>query len=1234
MHHLKNRVNTVFATVVRHALPLARREIWRICKGLAHEELLGPEAKGLLKPVTRSQVQEAVAEMVQRRRDLIDRTGKDPAMTFPLSESEVINAITTPDVDASSTQRPKLILNEDKSNAREYEDPFHISKMLLNRAAKERVERVRRGAYRGARRLEDEFEPSLASWRRELYTIAQAISERFEERKNGRYAQETYLSRCSDVYARVRYVDVSIRQLEQAVQAAKIAKRAYMNSPARGRAERAALQEAEGRQPAALRRAQTIMAIEKTVNSLLNYKLPDWRAEIGAIHQSLTGLPLEKGTVYIRFGLEDNVHATAPVSPGWLKGKVWNMERDLNRLLKHDLPSWRAAIGLPPYEPAKFLPDERATHTHFRPRNLVPADAKLPGVDGVKGTLGMARESTRLHAMVYIQTAISLVGSEFSMWAHEVHAIERRRTRESTNSALYALASVYPRDTTGHISTEQNLVRLYTLEAFKRRFKRQLTFTFGPGIYPELDQLRFEDISVVPQRNVAFSRLYHLVKRRKLQFKTDVTEKPTKLSESEAQQWKDGVASLLSNQQILPDSETPGVTSDLIADALRRGESRTSLMRTLLDMLVLRRRAAKDDQTSHDEFDFAAHFRHASVMRWRRTFRDAMRQNFGFGRDYSVIDQLDHESLCFAKQRKLLFSTLSDMTRKNHACYKIYNVKTDEVARSEMARWKLATKFQLRTTFGPGEYSEVDDVTLETFRHDQQRSAFLLDLFGTLFHRQSIEAGTGALPQQQQDQDLKTQSKVKLSRHQRKRQQRAQAVNFVTEIETLRRDNDPLDSKQAEVEAKMESKQTEIIQELREAAKMVGSETEDYEALRKQIAIEMIHAQYRERERKISEMKSGRKGRQTIDKLRALQVIRLARSKQARSVALTNEEQALRSGPLFSEHLVEEVEGIVERHDSDMIGATSSPTAPSIDETETPVSLENERERAMVRLRKLLLGKNHAQEARNVNEAHEATLAYMKEQMDAKFTATTTTFRPTESRRAPLRQTIDPDKATTSVSTNETKAEPRQQRQSHGHLTHLTPSGTAYMVNITPKTSTHRLAIAIGTVSFSNPETLGLVRSAALKKGDVLGVARIAGIQAAKLCPMIIPLCHPIAISGVEVDVTVLDAVSALQDKETRIENHTRQEDKRLLHSPSSSRTLTTTSTPLEYGGIHVVARVDCVGPTGVEMEALTAVTGACLTVVDMVKAVDRGASIGDVRVVRKMGGRSGEWVDEGYIDK
>jgi cyclic pyranopterin phosphate synthase len=152
-------------------------------------------------------------------------------------------------------------------------------------------------------------------------------------------------------------------------------------------------------------------------------------------------------------------------------------------------------------------------------------------------------------------------------------------------------------------------------------------------------------------------------------------------------------------------------------------------------------------------------------------------------------------------------------------------------------------------------------------------------------------------------------------------------------------------------------------------------------------------------------------------------------------------------------------------------------------------------------------------------------------------------------------------------------------------LTHLSARGEAHMVDVSAKPATERVAVAEGRILMKS-ETLAIVRKGDAKKGDVLGAARIAGIMAAKRTHELIPLCHPLPITQVEVDV-VPDAT---------------------------------------LPGVAVTARVKVAGKTGVEMEALTAVSVACLTVYDMVKAVERGMRIEGIRLVEKSGGRSGHY--------
>ncbi|MFL6136018.1 MAG: cyclic pyranopterin monophosphate synthase MoaC [Nocardioidaceae bacterium] len=150
-------------------------------------------------------------------------------------------------------------------------------------------------------------------------------------------------------------------------------------------------------------------------------------------------------------------------------------------------------------------------------------------------------------------------------------------------------------------------------------------------------------------------------------------------------------------------------------------------------------------------------------------------------------------------------------------------------------------------------------------------------------------------------------------------------------------------------------------------------------------------------------------------------------------------------------------------------------------------------------------------------------------------------------------------------------------------LTHVDETGAARMVDVSAKDVTTRQAVATGRVRIS-ATVVDLLRGDGVPKGDALGVARVAGIMAAKRTPDLIPLCHPLAISGVTVDLDVAD------------------------------------------DAVEIVATVRTTDRTGVEMEALTAVSVAALTVVDMVKAVDKAAVISDIRVETKTGGKSGDW--------
>jgi cyclic pyranopterin phosphate synthase len=155
-------------------------------------------------------------------------------------------------------------------------------------------------------------------------------------------------------------------------------------------------------------------------------------------------------------------------------------------------------------------------------------------------------------------------------------------------------------------------------------------------------------------------------------------------------------------------------------------------------------------------------------------------------------------------------------------------------------------------------------------------------------------------------------------------------------------------------------------------------------------------------------------------------------------------------------------------------------------------------------------------------------------------------------------------------------------------LTHFDSAGQAHMVDVGAKAETARIARAAGSI-FMKPETLALIRSGAASKGDVLGIARIAAIQASKRTGDLIPLCHPIALTRVAADFSIDET----------------------------------------HNAIHCEVTAECFGRTGVEMEALTAVSIGLLTIYDMTKAVDRGMRIDNMRLVEKTGGKSGRWMAE-----
>jgi cyclic pyranopterin phosphate synthase len=167
-----------------------------------------------------------------------------------------------------------------------------------------------------------------------------------------------------------------------------------------------------------------------------------------------------------------------------------------------------------------------------------------------------------------------------------------------------------------------------------------------------------------------------------------------------------------------------------------------------------------------------------------------------------------------------------------------------------------------------------------------------------------------------------------------------------------------------------------------------------------------------------------------------------------------------------------------------------------------------------------------------------------------------------------------------------TKKETGKSGAMHEGLTHFDATGQAHMVDVGEKAETHRVAIASGAIRMK-PETLAIIQSGTAKKGDVLGIARVAAIMGAKRTSDLIPLCHPLALTRITVDFDLdIEASSAI-----------------------------------------CTAQVETIGKTGVEMEALTAVQIGLLTIYDMCKAVDRGMVMTDVKVLEKHGGKSGDYV-------
>lgn len=174
---------------------------------------------------------------------------------------------------------------------------------------------------------------------------------------------------------------------------------------------------------------------------------------------------------------------------------------------------------------------------------------------------------------------------------------------------------------------------------------------------------------------------------------------------------------------------------------------------------------------------------------------------------------------------------------------------------------------------------------------------------------------------------------------------------------------------------------------------------------------------------------------------------------------------------------------------------------------------------------------------------------------------------------------------------NQPKTGPENNKSRSNTLTHIDNQGKVLMVDVSEKEHTRRVSTAEGFI-FMKPETLAMISEGTIGKGDVFACARIAGIMAAKRCSELIPLCHPIPLSDAKIE----------------LESFTKNLD------------------GVSLSGVRVVATCGTTGQTGIEMETLTAVSVACLTIYDMCKAVDRNMEINSVRLLRKEGGRSGLW--------
>lgn len=193
-----------------------------------------------------------------------------------------------------------------------------------------------------------------------------------------------------------------------------------------------------------------------------------------------------------------------------------------------------------------------------------------------------------------------------------------------------------------------------------------------------------------------------------------------------------------------------------------------------------------------------------------------------------------------------------------------------------------------------------------------------------------------------------------------------------------------------------------------------------------------------------------------------------------------------------------------------------------------------------------------------------------------------------------------------------------ENRSDSSNLPHLTTESKVHQISVSSKEPTYRRAVAIGHVVFANPRPLSLIRKHKIQKGDVLAVARVAAIMSVKQTSNLIPLTHGgVGVEGCDVDVEVVGPENETREPVQRpdLQAAVDQEAAKLLSTPIGT-----------HGGVRIAVSVSTTAKTGVEMEALTGVIGAALTVVDMCKAVDRCLEIEGVKVIGKMGGKSGSW--------